>query len=81
MRHPAICPGPGAGTFALRSLVDRACMDVITRFGRALGPTPYATDTDLAQRIADLQVYIRQTHAEADEVTLARLFLDEVAGG
>lgn len=65
--------------FALRSLVDRACTDVVVRFGRALGATPYAADEEVAQRIADLQVYTRQSHAEADEAALARLTLEAAA--
>jgi alkylation response protein AidB-like acyl-CoA dehydrogenase len=63
--------------FAVRSLVERACTDVIHRFGRALGALPFARDERAAQRLQDLQVYIRQSHAEADDVELAELVIAE----
>lgn len=63
--------------FAVRSLVERACTDVIRRFGRALGALPFARDDEAAQRLQDLQVYIRQSHAEADDVELAELVIAE----
>ena len=74
---PDDLPGARRRALALRSLIDRACTDVITRFGRALGAGPYATDPVATQRIADLQVYVRQSHAETDEAELARLTLAE----
>ena len=39
---------------------------VVTRVGRALGPAPLAFDADHAMRVADLQVFVRQHHAERD---------------
>lgn len=63
----------------LRTLIDRACTDVIQRFGRALGPGPMAQDMATAQRVQDLQVYIRQSHADTDEAELARLTLQQRA--
>ena len=50
--------------------------EVATRVGRALGPAPYATDAAHAQRVADLEVYIRQDHAERDLATLGELVHD-----
>jgi hypothetical protein len=38
--------------------------------GHALGPAPLAFDEDHARRVADLELYLRQHHAERD---LARL--------
>lgn len=67
--------------FALRSLIDRACADVVQRFGRALGAAPFAADQAAAQRLADLQVYTRQSHAERDEIELARLSLKHSSHG
>lgn len=75
---PEELPAARRRAFAIRSLVDRACTDVIERFGRALGAAPYATDAGTAQRIADLQVYTRQSHAERDEAMLARLTLEKM---
>ena len=74
---PHDVPSARRRALALRTLIDRACTDVITRFGRAFGASPFATDAGASQRIADLQVYVRQSHAESDEAALARLVLDE----
>ncbi len=61
----------------VRATVAQTAAEVATRVGRALGPGPYATDAEHAQRVADLEVYIRQDHAERD---LAALGLDVAAG-
>ncbi|KQY59842.1 hypothetical protein ASD11_09975 [Aeromicrobium sp. Root495] len=47
------------------------CVDTVVRHvGRALGPGPLAFDEAHARRVADLEVFVRQHHAERD---LARL--------
>ena len=56
----------------VRGLVARTCEEVLWRAGHALGPGPLATDGDHAQRVADLQLYIRQHHAERDQESLGR---------
>jgi hypothetical protein len=43
---------------------------IIRQVGHALGPAPLAFDEEHARRVADLELYVRQYHAEAD---LARL--------
>jgi alkylation response protein AidB-like acyl-CoA dehydrogenase len=53
-----------------RSTVADTATLVATRVGRALGPGPLATDADHAQRVADLEVYVRQDHAERDLAAL-----------
>jgi len=58
---------------ALRWTVERSVMDVIDRFGRAFGPRPQTESTAVAHRIADLQLYVRQHHAERELAVLARL--------
>ena len=50
----------------VRHLVDRAATEVIERFGRALGPRPLVRDPDVVRRIAEVQLYVRQCHAERD---------------
>ncbi len=50
----------------LRYLIERSCTDVIDRFGRATGPRLLAFDEAVAQRHAELSLYIRQSHAERD---------------
>ncbi|MFC0451243.1 acyl-CoA dehydrogenase family protein [Rhodococcus jostii] len=59
--------------FRVRGLVERTASEVIDRVGRALGAAPLATDADHARNVADLLVYIRQSHAERDLATLGEL--------
>ncbi|ONH28736.1 acyl-CoA dehydrogenase [Pseudofrankia asymbiotica] len=54
----------------VRGTVAQAASDVIVRVGRALGPAPLAGDAEHARRVADLEVYIRQDHAERDLAAL-----------
>lgn len=56
----------------VRGVIADACEEVIIRTGHALGPAPLALDAQHAQRVADLQLYIRQHHAEADLASLGR---------
>ncbi|MES2092769.1 MAG: acyl-CoA dehydrogenase [Actinomycetota bacterium] len=62
----------------VRSTVVRACEEVLLRSGHALGPSPLALDAVHAKRVADLQLYIRQHHAERDQASLGSALL---AGG
>jgi alkylation response protein AidB-like acyl-CoA dehydrogenase len=57
----------------VRSMVEHAADEAITRTGRALGPGPLCQDGRHAQRVADLSIYIRQSHAERDLAELGRL--------
>jgi hypothetical protein len=54
----------------LRGLVADAAEQALRHAGHALGPAPLAFDEEHARRAADLELYIRQHHAERD---LARL--------
>lgn len=62
----------------VRTRIDRAASAVIERTGRATGAGPLCADGQHAQRVADLAVYIRQSHAEADEAQIAP---EDGAGG
>ncbi|WP_396929278.1 acyl-CoA dehydrogenase [Mycolicibacterium sp.] len=57
----------------LRAAVETAVDEVITRTARALGPAPLALDESHARRVADLSMYVRQSHAEADLAALGGL--------
>lgn len=57
----------------VRAVVEHAVDEVITRTGRALGPKLLALDGEHAQHVADLTLYVRQSHAERDLATLGRL--------
>jgi alkylation response protein AidB-like acyl-CoA dehydrogenase len=60
----------------VRAVVAGAAEDVLERVGHALGPAPLARDERHARRVADLQLYLRQHHAERDEAALGRAVLD-----
>ena len=71
-------PFDRAGTAQLlarrtRAVVEHAVDEAITRTGRALGPGPLCQDGRHAQRVADLSIYIRQSHAERDLAELGGL--------
>ena len=57
----------------VRAVVEHAVDEAITRTGRALGPKTLALDGEHAQRVADLTLYVRQSHAERDLAALGRL--------
>jgi alkylation response protein AidB-like acyl-CoA dehydrogenase len=61
----------------VRSTVEMAATSVIDRVGRALGAGPLCQDGVHAQRVADLTVYLRQSHAEEDLEQLGRLLISE----
>jgi alkylation response protein AidB-like acyl-CoA dehydrogenase len=54
-----------------RHLIERSCTEVMDRFGRATGPALLAFDPQVAQRYAELTLYVRQCHAERDLQDLA----------
>ncbi|MDH5834333.1 acyl-CoA dehydrogenase [Luteimonas kalidii] len=56
----------------VRSVVERACHDVLDAAGRALGPGPLCGDRVHAQRCADLSVFVRQSHADRDWAALGQ---------
>lgn len=60
----------------VRHLVERGATEVLDRTGRALGSNAMVFDGRHARRTADLPVYLRQSHAEADLAQLGRLALE-----
>lgn len=66
--------GAGGALLAkrVRATVARTCEEIVVRAGHALGPAPLALDEAHAKRVADLQLYVRQHHAERDESSLGR---------
>lgn len=63
----------------VRRTVRVAAEEVLDRAGHAMGPAPQVTEPDHAARIADLQLYLRQEHAERDEAALGQLLLQDPA--
>ena len=64
----------------VRGAVADLCEVVLHHAGRAIGPGPLCNEPDLAQRVADLPIFIRQSRAEHDRVAQSRsLLADEAA--
>ncbi|MBX8607475.1 acyl-CoA dehydrogenase [Pseudomonas cichorii] len=56
-----------------RAHIEDTAEQVIHHVGRALGATPYCKDAHFARLIADLPVFLRQSHAEKDLAVLGQL--------
>jgi alkylation response protein AidB-like acyl-CoA dehydrogenase len=56
-----------------RAVVEAAVDEALGRTDRALGPGPLCIDERHARAVADLTVYVRQSHAERDLAALGRL--------
>jgi len=63
----------------VRAAASSAAEEVLARSAHALGPAPLAFDADHARRVADLQTYVRQHHAERDYAALGRAVLTDGA--
>jgi alkylation response protein AidB-like acyl-CoA dehydrogenase len=59
----------------VRAVVADAVERTLTQVGHALGPAPLAFDEEHARRVADLQLYVRQHHAERDIAALGHAVL------
>ena len=66
--------GPGGSRAALRvrDTVSLAAEEVLRRAAHGLGPGPLATDEEHARRVVDLELYLRQWHAERDQAALGQ---------
>jgi alkylation response protein AidB-like acyl-CoA dehydrogenase len=63
----------------VRAACEAAATITIHETGRALGAAPYCKDARFARMIADLPVFLRQSHAEKDLAAVAACALDEVS--
>ncbi len=59
--------------FQLRHLVEQTCTDTLRRFARAYGPAPLSMNLEVSRRYQEADLYVRQSHAERDLESLARL--------
>ncbi|QIY66207.2 acyl-CoA dehydrogenase [Streptomyces sp. RPA4-2] len=57
----------------VRALAERVCTEVLDHVGRATGAGPLCHDERHARAVADLTVYVRQHHGEANLAELGRL--------
>jgi hypothetical protein len=67
--------GEGDGmmrALTVRHLVEQACTEVLRRLPRAYGPFPLAMDADFLRRYEELDLYLRQSHAERDLEAIGR---------
>ncbi|WGW12282.1 acyl-CoA dehydrogenase family protein [Saxibacter everestensis] len=62
--------------FTARATAESSAATVIDHVGRALGAGPLCSDPAHAGRVADLGVYIRQSHAERDLAELGSLLVE-----
>ena len=58
-----------------RSAAERTAWEVLDRAPRITGPTPMCRNRRFGQRLADLQVYVRQHHAEKDLAAIGKAVL------
>lgn len=65
----------------VRAIVADTAERVIRQAGHALGPAPLAFDEDHARRVADLELYTRQHHAERDLARLGAAASEELEPG
>lgn len=56
----------------VRNFVAETVESTLTHVAHALGPAPLTVDEPHARRAADLQIYVRQHHAERDLASLGR---------
>lgn len=63
-----------------RACIEDSVDQVVRHVGRALGAGPYCKDPHFAQLMADLPVYIRQSHAERDLGALGQQIAEQTTG-
>ncbi len=61
----------------VRHIVEQQCTDVLRRFARAYGPFPLSMDANISQRYHELDLYLRQSHAERDLESLGSSLLNK----
>ncbi|MFT7764575.1 PIG-L family deacetylase [Clavibacter tessellarius] len=63
----------------VRGVVAHAVEETLTHVAHALGPAPLAQDPVHAKRVADLELYVRQHHAERDDASLGGAVVEAAA--
>ncbi|WP_120429748.1 acyl-CoA dehydrogenase family protein [Acinetobacter baylyi] len=61
----------------LRAQAEKSCLAVIEGVGKALGARPFCEQASFASLMADLPVFIRQSHAAFDDEQIAERCLQE----
>ncbi len=63
-----------------RAVIEATVDEVIHHVGRAMGAGPFCKDPHFARLMADLPVYLRQSHAERDLAALGQQLSNEAPG-
>jgi hypothetical protein len=58
---------------SVRHFIEQGCSDLMRRLTRAYGPHPLAMDETIGRRYQELDLYVRQSHAERDLEALGAL--------
>jgi alkylation response protein AidB-like acyl-CoA dehydrogenase len=77
---PSNLPQAHIRALSLRHLVEQAASEILSRFGRAYGPHPLVADREVSDRCMELELYLRQCHAERDLAALGEKILAQKAG-
>ena len=64
----------------VRETAEHAASTTLSRVGRALGAGPLCRDARIARHMADLPIFIRQSHAEHDLAHLGEAMAKLAAG-
>lgn len=72
-RSPGDAAAARRRAYVLRHLVERSTSRTVDAFSRAFGPRPFVADGHLAQRVADVTLYVRQQHGDRDLAELGAL--------
>jgi hypothetical protein len=70
---PFQCGAAQTRALTVRHLVEQHCTDILRRFARAYGPFPLSMDDNISRRYHELDLYLRQSHAERDLEKLGSL--------
>ena len=70
--HPADARAAHVRALTVRHLIEQAATEILRRLARAYGPAPLAMNEDIAMRYQELDLYLRQSHAERDLEALGR---------
>ncbi len=71
-------PGPQRAAARARAAVETAVEVTLLQTARSTGPAPLATDARHAAHVADLGVYVRQSHGDRDLAALGSLALEDL---
>jgi hypothetical protein len=67
--------GAHVRALTVRHLIEQASTEILRRFARAYGPYPLACDEEISHRYQELDIYLRQCHAERDLGNLGEAIL------